>query len=415
MSRVSWPCATCGALLLLVAGVAQAAPRWGRYHRAVCAAGAGQMHCMALEVTKSAGGSPLASSTPPAGSYGPSQLQTAYSLTIASAGHGAGETIAIVDAYKEPYLMNDLAVYRRQYGLPPVNSGSGPTFKIVNQSGGITLPKTDSGWGDEEALDVDMASAICPNCNIVLVEASSPTGSNLAPAEQTAQSYAGVVAVSNSWGFSTEFSSERSWDYLSGRHPTTVASGDSGTGASWPATSPNVTSVGGTTLNLTSGGARSSETVWSGGGSGCSAYEPQPAFQAFLQSSPYGGCAHRAAVDVSADADPNTGVAVYDSCGDFWSHFFMPAPCGGSYGWQQFGGTSVAAPIIASVFALAGNNNSSSGNAADQFLYQHDSSANFYDVTSGSNGSCSPNWVCHAGTGYDGPTGLGTPNGTGGF
>jgi len=158
--------------------------------------------------------------------------------------------------------------------------------------------------------------------------------------------------------------------------------------------------------------------VWSGGGSGCSAYEAQPAFQSFTGFPT--GCsgrsgADRAEADVAADADPSTGVAVYDSCGDAYSAYYEPAPCAGSYGWQQFGGTSVATPIIASVFALAGDNNSSSGKAANAFLYAHDSSANFFDVTGGSNGSCSPSWICTADAGYDGPTGLGTPNGTGGF
>jgi subtilase family serine protease len=405
-----------GALVLLGAGVAQAAPRWGKYHRSVCAALAGEMHCLAQEATKSAGGSPLASSTPPAGSYGPAQLLGSYGLGAAAGSRGAGETVAIVDAYNEPYIKSDINKYRGQYGISAIStSGSGsPSFNVVNQSGGTKLPRTDSGWGDEEALDVEMVSAVCPNCSIVLVEASSPTIANLNTAERTAQSTGGVVAVSNSWN-GGEFSGETADDGYYGTHPTTVAAGDSGTGAAWPTTSPNVTAVGGTTLNLGAGSTRASETVWSGSGSGCSAYEPEQPFQSFLLSSPYGGCAHRAEADVAADANPSTGVAVYDSCGDAYSYYFEPASCAGSYGWQQFGGTSVATPIIASVFALAGDNNSTSGNAADAFLYAHDSSANFYDVTSGSNGSCSPSWICTARSGYDGPTGVGSPNGTGGF
>lgn len=378
------------------------------------------MHCLAQEATKTQGGSPLASGSPPSGSYGPAQLQGAYSLPSATA--GSGETVAIVDAYNEPHLASDLAVYRSHYGLPTVNNGAGsPSFKIINQTGGTKLPQTDSGWGDEEALDVDMVSAACPHCNIVMVEANSPTDANLLTAEQTAQNLAGVVAVSNSWDGS-EFSGETADDSYFGKHPTTVAAGDSGTGAAWPGSSPNVTSVGGTSLYVSSSApyTRTSESAWVDGGSGCSAYEPEQAFQAFLQSSPYGGCSHRAETDVAAVGNPSTGVAVYDSCGDAWSYYFEPAPCAGSSGWEQFGGTSVATPIIASVFALAGNNITSSGgatvgNSADQFLYQNDSSANFYDVTSGSNGSCSPSWICTAGSGYDGPTGLGTPNGTGGF
>jgi subtilase family serine protease len=416
MSRMTCACALSGALALLGAGAAQAAPRWGKYHRGVCAALVGQMHCLAQEATKSEGGSPLASSTPPAGSYGPAQLQGAYSLSAAAGSKGAGETVAIVDAYSEPYIKSDINKYRTQYGIPAIStSGSGsPSFTVVNQTGGTKLPRTDSGWGDEEALDVEMVSAICPKCSIVLVEANSPSIANLDTAERTAQSSAGVVAVSNSWNGS-EFSAETADDSYYGKHPTTVAAGDSGTGAAWPTTSPNVTAVGGTTLNLSSGNTRTSETVWSGGGSGCSAYEAEQPFQSFLLSSSFGGCTHRAEADVAADANPSTGVAVYDSCGDAYSSRGEPAPCAGSYGWQQFGGTSVATPIIASVFALAGDNNSSSGHAADAFLYAHDSSANFFDVTAGTNGSCSPSWICTAGPGYDGPTGLGAPSGTGGF
>jgi subtilase family serine protease len=413
-------CALSGALVLLGAGVAQAKPRWGEYHRSVCAALVGEMRCLAQEATMSAGGSPLASSTPPVGSYGPAQLQGAYSLSAASGSKGAGGTVAIVDAYNEPYIKNDINKYRSQYGIPAIStSGSGsPSFRVVNQTGGAKLPRIDSGWGDEEALDVEMVSAICPNCSIVLVEASSPSIANLDTAERTAQSYQAtsyppVVAVSNSWNGS-EFSGEIADDGYYGQHPTTVAAGDSGTGAAWPTTSPNVTAVGGTTLDLTSSNTRASETAWSDGGSGCSAYEKQPSFQVFTGFPT--GCSGRAEADVAADADPSTGVAVYDSCGDAYAASFEPAPCAGSYGWQQFGGTSVATPIIASVFALAaGDPKLRSGNLADAFLYTHDSSANFYDVTSGSNGSCSPSWICIAGPGYDGPTGLGTPNGTGGF
>ncbi len=420
MSRVRWVGALCGALMLLGAGVAQAAPRWGVYHRGVCAALTGEMHCMAQEATKSAGGNPLASSTPPTGSYGPAQLQGAYSLGGPAASQGAGETVAIVDAYNEPNIKSDINVYRKQYGIPAVNTTGNPSFTVVSQTGTTKLPSTDSGWGDEEALDVEMVSAICPRCNLVLVEASSPTTANLNQAELTAQKYTGVVAVSNSWGGS-EASNETTSDANFGLHPTTVSAGDSGTGAAYPATSPNVTAVGGTTLNVTgnatTGYTRSSEAIWTGTGSGCSAYEPAQAFQTTFTGFPT-GCGHRAEADVSADANPSTGVAVYDSCGDAWSYYFMPAPCRSSSSgyWQQFGGTSVAAPIIASVFALAGDHNNSSGNAADQFVYSHYSSASFYDVPSGgSNGSCSLSWVCNTETGYDGPTGLGTPNGTGGF
>jgi len=422
MTQLRLTCALSAALVLLCAGVAQAAPRWGKYHRSVCAALVSEMHCLAQEATKSAGGSPLASSTPPAGSYGPAQLQGAYSLTAASGSKGAGETVAIVDAYNEPYIKSDINKYRSQYGIPTIStSGTGtPSFTVVNQTGGTKLPRTDSGWGDEEALDVEMVSALCPKCNIVLVEASSPTIANLDTAEQTAQSYSRVVAVSNSWNGS-EFSGETADDGYYGKHPTTVAAGDSGTGAAWPTTSPNVTAVGGTTLNVTSTPpyTRTSETIWTDTGSGCSAYEKEPGFQSSATFAPFpGGCGHRAEADAAADANPSTGVAVYDSCGDAYSYYFEPAPCAGSYGWQQFGGTSVATPIIASVFALAGDDTGETGSQTDQSLYSNYATnpSEFYDVQDGgNNGSCTPSWICTTGPGYDGPTGLGTPNGTGGF
>jgi subtilase family serine protease len=396
-----------GALALLVAGSAQAAPHpgaSGRFHRSICAAAAGRMHCLALQVTN-ASGQPLATASTPQG-YGPSSLRSAYSLGTTA---GAGETVAIVDAYNEPHLASDLGVYRSQYGLPPADGKAGdPTLTIVNQTAGTSLPQTDSGWGDEEALDVDMVSAACPHCNILMVEAKSPSDANLLAAEQTAQKHAGVVAVSNSWDGS-EFSGETADDKDFGQHPTTVATGDSGTGAAWPATSPNVTAVGGTTLTFTNG--VSSETAWADGGSGCSAFEPTPSFQLSFPGFP-AGCAHRAEADVAAVGDPNTGVAVYDSCGDRLSAVTMPARCSGASGWEVFGGTSVATPLIASVYALA-NNNGSAATVYQNYTATH--GANFHDVTSGSNGTCSPAWVCHAGPGYDGPTGLGTPKGTGAF
>jgi subtilase family serine protease len=326
--------------------------------------------------------------------YGPADLQSAYSLPSTS--KGVGETVAIVDAYGDPNAYSDLTTYRSKFGLPTCLIGT--CFHQVNQSGGTSLPRGNSGWAEEISLDLDMVSAVCPNCNILLVEASSSSFANLAAAEDTARRWAGVVAISNSYGGS-EFSGEASYDshYSSTNAAITVSSGDGGYGTEYPAASPYVTAVGGTSLTKASGTSRGwTETAWSGAGSGCSAYEPRPSSQssAGIPST----CSNRAVADVSADADPNTGVAVYDS--------YRVS------GWLVFGGTSVASPLVASVYALAGNTTVGSQKSAG-LPYLNPGSLN--DVTGGSNGSCGGTTLCTAKAGWDGPTGLGTPNTIGAF
>ncbi len=301
---------------------------------------------------------------------------------------GIGRTVAIVDAYDDPNAESDLAVYRAAYGLSPCTTANG-CFRKVNQSGGTTYPRADTGWSEEISLDLDMVSAVCPNCHLLLVEATSNSLGNLLTAENTAAALAASV-ISNSWG-ANEFSSETFYDsYFHHGIPITASTGDSGYGVSWPAASPYVTAVGGTSL-VTSTNARGwSEAAWSGAGSGCSAFEAKPSWQ----TDP--GCARRMVADVSAVANPSTGVAVYDSYNE--------------PGWLVFGGTSVAAPIVASVYALAGNG---AAIATPSYAYAHRSA--LFDVTSGSNGNCGGSYLCTAFTGYDGPTGLGTPNGLGAF
>ncbi len=300
--------------------------------------------------------------------------------------------MAIVDAYDDPYAERDLSVYRSQFKLGTCASSTG-CFTKVNQSGVAgSYPRADGAWSQEISLDLDMVSAICPNCRVLLVEANSNSFSDLATAVNTAASR-GAVAISNSYGGS-EFSSETSMDGADFNHAgvaITASSGDGGYGVEYPASSPNVTAVGGTSLSKT--GAGWAETAWSGSGSGCSAYEAKPNWQTDS------GCANRSVADVAAVADPATGVAVYDS------YRYQ-----GLSGWLVFGGTSVSSPIIASVFALAGNTGSTTGAS---YPYSHLTSLN--DVTSGSNGSCGGSYLCTAGPGYDGPTGNGTPHGTGGF
>jgi len=353
--------------------------------RAVCPpAELASARCHADVVTDQQG-NPLATTSPTG--YGPAQFQTAYGLTAAAAA-ASTQTIAIVDAYDDPQAANDLAVYDNQYGL--VCNGC---FKKVNQSGGTSYPRANQGWALEISLDVQIAHATCPKCKILLVEASSNSFANLLAAEDYATAHANVV--SNSWG-AGEFSGETSYDSHFKRPgvPITVSAGDSGYGPQYPAASQYVTAVGGTTLTLNAQNARANETVWSGTGSGCSAYEPKPSWQKDT------GCSRRTLNDVSADADPNTGASVYDSHGYY-----------GQSGWFQVGGTSLASPLVASVYALAANESLTSYGS---YPYSHTSS--LYDVLTGTNGSCNGSYLCTAAVGYDGPTGLGTPNGgTGGF
>jgi subtilase family serine protease len=336
-------------------------------------------------------GNPNAAATP--AGYGPAQFQGGYGLPSGSTGAGAGQTIGIVDAYDDPNIESDLGVYSSQYGLPPCTTANG-CFKKVNQTGGTSYPAKNAGWALEISLDVEIAHAVCPNCKILLVEASSTSLTNLLAAEATAVKL-GATVVSNSWGAS-ESSGETSNDSAFNHPgiPITVSSGDNGYGVEWPAASQYVTAVGGTTLTL-SGNSYVSETVWSGAGSGCSAYEPKPSWQKDT------GCAKRTVADVAADADPNTGAAVYDS-----------VRYNGQSGWFQVGGTSLASPLIAAVYALAGNGTSV---VFGSNPYSFAGSSNLHDVTSGSNGSCGGSYLCTGTSGYDGPTGVGTPNGTGAF
>jgi len=349
-------------------------------HKQVCAdAPPGHARCHARIRTNSDG--TIQAFAVPSG-LKPADLQNAYK---ASSG-GAGVTVAIVDAYDDPNAEADLGVYRAQFGLPVCTTANG-CFKKVNQTGATSpLPAADQGWAGEISLDVQMVSAICPNCKILLVEANTPTDANLGTAENTAATL-GASVISNSFG-RAESSTVSTSDSTYYNHPgilITASTGDNGYGVQFPASGAHVLAVGGTSL-VTSGSSRGwAETVWSGAGSGCSGYFAKPSFQSDT------GCPHRMEADVSAVADTNTGVAVYDSYG--------------YAGWLVFGGTSAAAPIVAASFAAAGKTD-----GANSYPYSNPSA--FYDVTTGSNGTCGTEYFCHGEVGYDGPTGLGTPNGT---
>jgi subtilase family serine protease len=349
----------------------------------------------------------------PAG-YGAADIQSAYGLTAAAASNGAGVTVAIVDAYDDPNAYNDLAQYRSTEKLPAIAScapsqlagSSTPCFAKVNQSGAAgPYPIGNSGWAEEISLDIDMVSATCPKCNILLVEATTNSFANLGAAVNTAAGF-GPVSIGNSYGGS-EFSSEASIAQAYYAHPgiaITASSGDSGYRTEFPASAASVIAVGGTSLRKQSGGGWT-QTVWSGAGSGCSSYIPKPSWQHDT------GCSHRTVADVAAVADPNTGVRVYDS-------YKEP-------GWMIFGGTSASAQVIAGVYGLAGHgaSNASALYKGGSILFGSPNPL-LTDVTSGSNGSCAGRgrtakpalaYLCTGETGYDGPTGMGTPAGIGSF
>lgn len=361
----------------------------------------GTARCHALVVTD-AQGNPMATSGPTG--YGPDQFHTAYGLPTTAA---SAQTIAIVDAYDAPTIAQDLAAYDAAFGLPvfPTCSSTITTscFQKVNQNGQAgPLPRKNAGWALEISLDVEVAHAICQDCKILLVEANSNRFSDLAAAVNTAAAM-GANVISNSYGGSeSSGTSTFASAYNHQGIAITVSSGDGGYGVESPASFNTVVAVGGTTLNIDSSNAYVGESVWSGTGSGCSGYFTARMFQQNAVGWAATGCGtNRGVVDVAADANPSTGAAVYDS-----------TRYQGITGWFKVGGTSLSAPLIGAVYALAAN--SSTVNYPASLSYAAAGSAALHDVTSGSNGSCSTT-MCTGAAGYDGPTGVGTPNGLGGF
>jgi subtilase family serine protease len=351
------------------------------------------MACLAI-VDSNTAGRPLTRAAAAAAGLHPytaADLQAAYRLP--SALLGGRQTVAIVDAFDDPNAAADLAIYRAANHLPPCTTASG-CFTKVNQRGQRGgYPAPDAGWAEEISLDLDMVSAACPNCKIILVEANSALLSPVfAAADEAAR--LGANVISNSYGTNTEYAGENT-DCRHYDHPKiaiTASAGDNGFGVEVPAVCPAVTAAGGTTLYRASGPRGWGETAWPGTGSGCSAYIPKPAWQHDTL------CGMRTTADVAAVADPATPVAVYDTYG-------------GDPGWEFFGGTSVAAPLIAGAYALAGNTITIGPGAAHLYA-QH---THLYDITAGSNGTCGGSYLCTAVNGYDGPTGWGTPHGIGAF
>jgi len=329
--------------------------------------------------------------------YTPCNIQDAYGLTKLSLKRGKGQTVAVVDAFDDPDAESDLATYRSTYGLPACTTADG-CFAKVNQEGVQgDYPSPDAGWASEISLDLDMVSAVCPKCHVLLVEAND-NGNALFSAEQEAVSL-GATVVSNSWGFG-EFDGEQGFG---GALDTpgiaiTFSSGDGAYagGVQYPSASPYVTSVGGTQLTPTANARGWTEKTWvtpgkpptQGSGSGCSSFEPKPSWQTDA------GCPARTTADVSAVAADVLGYDTYEAGG-----------------WYYFFGTSVSSPVIAGAYGLAGN--ASGATTPASIAYANPSKLR--DIKSGKTGSCSPAYLCTAGAGYDGPTGLGVPKGVGGF
>ncbi|HEY2537800.1 MAG TPA: PKD domain-containing protein [Solirubrobacteraceae bacterium] len=303
----------------------------------------------------------------------PGTLKSVYGYATAATA-GAGETIALVDAYNDPNAASDLSKFSAQYGLPAA------TFAQVNQTGGSSLPATNASWDLEISLDIEWAHAIAPGANILLVEASSNSLANLLAAEHYAAAHANYV--SNSWG-SSEFSGEAADDsnFTATGVSYFAAAGDKGSEMLWPSASPDVTSVGGSSLTLTSGDTLAQETAWSESGGGCSRYEsPNPA-----QLTGSISCAgRRATPDVALDADPNSGMSVYDS-----------VTYEGQSGWWTVGGTSASTVLWAAESAVSGSDVNAS------YVYANPANIPFRDIASGSNGH-------PALTGFDLVTGLGS-------
>ncbi len=393
--KKSWIVAALGVASLVATALATGAPTASaaaaKLHPArVCktVTAKGEASCHSWKLVNAKGVTPK-SSAPPAGGLTPAQVRAAYGLGSSSSG---GKTVAIVDAYGYTNLERDLGVYRSQFGLSPCTKANG-CLRIVNQTGGTSLPRMDIGWAGEQALDVDAVSAACPDCKILVVQAKTASIANLGAGVNTAVRL-GAAVVSNSYGGGDLADSSYGSYY---NHPgvaITASTGDNGyRGGSFPASSAYVTAVGGTSLSM-SGTTRVSESAWSGAGSGCSTVNA-----ALTAAASYGtGCSKRAIADVSAAADPGVGgMAIYYPSSKTTST------------WAQFGGTSEAAPIIASVYAMAGPI-SGYANATP-----YSAPGSLHDITTGSNGSCPTTQWCHARAGWDGPTGLGTPNGTGAF
>jgi len=403
----------------------------------------------------------------PAGGLTPGDLGTAYGVTTTG---GTGQTVAVVDAYNDPDINTDLQTFDSQYGLATCSTSNG-CLTVLNETGGTTLPANDTtGWSVEETLDVEAVHSVCQGCNIILLEANSQSPADLATAVNTAATTLDATEISNSYGFPE--STATTSDVAAYNHPgvvITASTGDDGyydfdylgeaspspyNQDNFPAAFNTVIAVGGTSLYLSQTGTRQSETVWNddgpkdyweqnfgeplgAGGGGCSTTISAQKWQTKLSVWSSTGCGtFRSEADIAADADYLTGLDIYDT-------YSCASGCISS-GWITVGGTSLSSPIISSLFALAGG--AQGVNYPALTLYGHLGSTSLYDVTTGGNGYCDGegaaqcgDWnlagdgildcdypktgstpsvgdrACDALKGYDGPTGVGTPQGLGAF
>jgi hypothetical protein len=386
---------------IFIAAAVQPASASANEVKANCAhATEGDAECLSLQVTGSV--TPAYPGTGEDEGLSPENLHAAYDLPVSG---GSGQTVAIVDAYNNPDAEANLATYREKYGLPACTEANG-CFKKVNQNGETgNYPLNESGWSVEMSLDVDMVSAICSECHITLVEATSNSYANLDTAENEAAALAGTTVISDSWGSPETGSRASEGSYFD--HPgipIAVAAGDycyrneceGYDDPNWPAASPYVIAVGGTRLEKSTNARGWSESVWYepdralGTGSGCSAYESKPAWQTDAD------CSDRASNDVSAVGACESPLSIYDSYGDS--------------GWVNECGTSAATPIIASVEAMS---NAKTRDEGAEAFWKLGPEGKLFDVTEGDNwySSNCGSYLCNATTGYDGPTGWGTPDG----
>lgn len=341
--------------------------------------------------------------------FGATALRKAYGIRALGS---RANVIAIIDATHSGTAYDDVSEYRKTFGLPPLTncslravakqglpSGKNPCFMQFDQNGAASLGSAtqDAGWAQETALDLEMASAACPKCSLLLVEGTTASFEDLSVAVSIASVFAGVRAISNSYG-GGDVAPDRFGQYAiaaASGIAVTASSGDSGFGVQAPASFDGVVAVGGTSLTVDASGAWLGESVWGGSGSGCSSLNPAPAWQIFAGSS----CPGKLTADVSAVADPATGVSV----------FF-------NGGWYVFGGTSASSPLIAGLYALKNDFGSSAGD------FTAANSNSLHDITAGSNATtaqakraCKVAIWCTAGTGFDGPSGFGSPFGTSAF
>lgn len=366
--------------------------------------------CMA-EVSTDSNGKPLTVLPATSGSFGPTEFHTAYNLPCTPGGGVAAicsmqgsfgpQTIAIVDAGNfstgSSGLETSLQNYDQFYGLPACTIANG-CLSVLNQSGATSPLPSDVGWSDEIALDVETAHMVCQTCKVVLMEANSANVADLATAEVAAAAL-NPISISNSWGADADITGLDS-DFEKTGIAIVASTGDSGTvssGPAWPADNPDVVAASGTTLQLNTDNTWASETVWSGSGGGCSNNYAAPSWQTALSVWNTNGCgSFRAFGDVSADGDPSTGAAININ---------------GT--WFEIGGTSLSAPLIAGMYALAGG--VASGVTASSTPYVSFTGSNSHDITTGNDCSGSNVTHCTASAGFDTPSGLGSPNGITGF